>query len=183
MQVIDGYNSNKQGKSKMFDFRLYHLNRPRLLRWRRSRHGGAFVPDAIDRIVIDLLPRKHLVAVDCAGWYFKKFGISTQCIETSNISTLYWPDCSVEYDVDVFMPTYINDDPVLFRNPWFLKYATVDTLVKFIELWCKSVLILEFSTKHIQYNHLKFKLVDIVARLTKLKINETLPNVWIIEKL
>lgn len=178
MQVIDGYRGSNN-RSKMFDFRLYHIARPKILDWRKGR----LILDSVDNHTIRLLPNNRLVAVDCAGWYFKDFGVNVQCIEGNIISKYYCKECSIEHDLSTHKPTYVNDDPILFRHPWFIRYATVDFLVNFLELWCSTILILNFSTRLIQYNHLKFKLIDVVSQKTDLQITEIEKDLWLIKKL
>jgi hypothetical protein len=181
MQIIDGY-SSAVTRSFSFEFRLYHLNRPRVLEWRKARHHNNFKLDTVDQLVIDHLPNRRLVSVDAAGWYFNDFGIKTQCLESSEISKLYYPDCQIEFDLLTHKPTYTNSDPIFFKFPWFLKYISVADLVKFLDLWCESILILNFSTRHIQHNYLKYRLVDLVSDLTTFYITEINQNLWIIKK-
>jgi hypothetical protein len=182
MQIITGYLSNNNQISQMFEFRLYHLNRPRLREWRSSRFNNDFYPDQVDQTALDLLPNNQIVAVDCAGWYFQKFGVDVQCIESSPISKLYFKDCVVEPDLFVHKPTYINSAPILFRYPWFLKYANLENFINFLDIWCSSVLILNFYSKYIQHNYLKYNLLDLVSSRTSLTINVISPELWIIKK-
>jgi hypothetical protein len=180
MQIINGYDSVSQQRNFMLDFRLFHLDRPRILECRRQRHGYQFCPDFVDHFVIDFCKDKKLVAVDCGGWYFEYFGFEVQCFESVDLSKLYNKNCFVEYDLKIHKPTYVNPDPVLLRHPWFLKYATVEQLVAFLELWCDQPLILNFDTKFLQYNHLKFQLADLVQARTNLNIHTVSSKLWLI---
>ena len=182
MQIITGYLSNNNQISQMFEFRLYHLNRPRLREWRKSRFNNNFQLDQVDQTVLNLLPNHRLVAVDCAGWYFQKFGVDVQCIESSPISKLYFKDCVVEPDLFVHKPSYINHDPILFRHPWFLKYTRIENFINFLELWSGSTLILNFYSRYIQHNYLKYDLIDLVSSRTFLNIKVIAPDLWIIKK-
>lgn len=166
----------------MFEFKLYHLNRPRLKEWRKSRFSNKFSPDPVDQLTLNLLPNNRLVALDCAGWYFQDFGVQVQCIESSPISKLYFNDCFIEPDLFVHKPTYTNSDLILVRHPWFLKYAKLEEFINFLNLWCSSTLILNFYSRYIQYNHLKYKLPELVASKTLLNIEVISPDVWIIRK-
>jgi hypothetical protein len=180
MQVINGYDSVAWQRSFMLDFRLFHLDRPRVSAWRKQRYGHEFLPDSVDHFVIDFCKAKRLVAVDCGGWYFENFGFDVQCFESIDLSKLYYKNCHVEYDLSTHKPTYVNPDPVLLRHPWFLKYATVDQLVSFLELWCMQPLILNFDTKFLQYNYLKFRLADLVQERTALNIQQVSSKLWLI---
>ena len=80
MQIINGYSSADDDISKIFKFRLYHLNHPRLANWRRSRHGHQYQLDVVEQYTIEHC-KSTLVAVDCAGWIYNSVGIDTQCIE------------------------------------------------------------------------------------------------------
>jgi hypothetical protein len=79
----------------------------------------------------------------------------------------------------VWRPTYLSKvDPVVFRNPWFLRYATVDQFVAFLETWVQSMTIINFEPKMVQFNYLKFKLVDIVRSKISFEIEEINNNLW-----
>ena len=155
MQVVSGYTDSTH-RSNLFNFRLYHLARPRVKDWRRSRHGGVYLLDPVDLLIMSMTNK--IVAVDWAGWCLEPFSISTQCVESSDISKYYWPNCFVEFDLLVHRPTYINNDLIVVKKPAFLRYATIDTLVKFLELWCTNLLVINLERRYIQHNHLKFKL-------------------------
>jgi hypothetical protein len=180
MQLINGYHSSAH-RSKLFEFRLYHLNKPQVKVWRKLRRGGIYPLDEVDKLAIQLSEQK-LVALDCAGWYFESFGISTQCLESSNIAKLYWPNSMIEPDLLVHKPTYVNNDLVLVKFPHFLRYATLNEFINFLNLWVTKKMILNFSPIHIQHNHLKFKLIDIVKTKTDLNIELIRNNLWVLSR-
>lgn len=179
MQVVSGY-ANEGHRSNIFNFRLYHLSRPRVRDWRRTRHGGVYLLDTVDRLVMNMTDK--IVAVDWAGWCLEPFNISTQCLESSDISKYYWPQCFVEPDLLVHRPTYTNNDLVVVKKPSFLRYATLDTLVNFLELWCTTHMVISLERRHIQHNHLKFKLLDLVKDKTDLTIQEESIDTWVVSR-
>lgn len=181
MQIINGYSSADDDISKIFKFRLYHLNHPRLADWRRSRHGHQYQFDVVEQYTIEHC-KSTLVAVDCAGWIYNSVGIDTQCIESDLISLLYYSDCHIESDLFVHRPTYTNPGVVLFRFPWFLKYSKLDDFINFLELWTESTLLLNFYSRYIQHNYLKYNLLDIVREKTQLNIEAINNDFWKITK-
>lgn len=177
MQVITGYAENSV-RSKMLEFRLYHLNRPAVKLWRKN----CYILDQADKLIIQLAKNQNVVAIDCAGWYLTQYGISVQCIESSNISKLYFPGCLVEPDLMVHRPTYINDAIIFFKFPYFLKYCTIRELVNFLELWCNDIMVLNFDPNYVKHNRLKYKAIDLVRNSTNLNIHEVNKNIWIVRK-
>lgn len=158
------------------------MSRPALRQWRASRHRRTYMPDTTDQIVIDLKPA-DLVAVDCAGWYFNDFGINTVSIESNDLAKLYYPNCYVEYDVLTHRPTYIDQNAlVLLKHPWFLRYATIEQLIDFLNIWTQHCVILNFNPRLIQHNHLKYSLKDIVQVQLDLTIQELSPEIWSIAR-
>jgi hypothetical protein len=180
MQIVKSY-TQAGDVSSIQQLRLFHVGRPRVKAWRQVRHGHQFLANTVDQWILDNINTDAITAVDFAGWYFELFGIKTVCLESSDIAKLYWPQCFVEPDVMTWRPTYISHtDPVVFRNPWFLKYATVDQFIAFLETWAQSLTILEFEPRLVQHNHLKFKLLDLVASKTALDVKEITNTLWTI---
>jgi hypothetical protein len=177
MQVISGY-LDVTTRSTMLEFRLYHLNRPAVKAWRKK----CYQLDDADNLVIRLAKNQQVVAIDCAGWYLDQFGMNVQCVESSDISKLYFSNCAVEPDLMTHRPTYIHDAIVLFKFPYFLRYCTVAELVDFLELWCKDIMVLNFNPTFIKHNRLKYKAVDLVKKSTNLRITEVNKNLWLIKK-
>lgn len=180
MQIIRGY-SDIPARSNLLNFRLFHLDNPHIKKWRGIRHGRPYQLDLADNLAISL-SNGNIVAVDCAGWYLEHFNTNVQCFESSSISKLYYPLCFVEPDLFVHKPTYANDHLVLVKFPHFLKYSSIDNFVSFLELWCSNKMILNFSEIHIQHNHLKYNLLDIIKVKTNLMIEKVQPNLWVITK-
>jgi hypothetical protein len=181
MQIVSGYNTDFGPIRLIQQFRLYHLSRPSVKKWRATRRGVPYQLDAADQWVLDNLQDKRLVAVDCAGWYFEKFNIRTTCLESELISKQYFPDCYVEPDILTHRPTYIPDNEmVVFKYPWFLKYATLDQFVDFLTTWVKSKTVLNFNPIFIQHNHLKFSLVSLVTHRVNLDIQQINEQLWIV---
>ena len=161
---------------------MFHLSRPHIRAWRRTRHGHKFQLDYVDRWILNNVNSNNVIAVDFAGWYLEMFGIKTVCLESNEIAKLYWPECYVEPDIMTWRPTYISEsDPVIFRNPWFLRYATMDQFVAFLETWVCAKTILNFDPTLIQHNHLKFKLVDLIRPRVEHNINVINEKLWTIE--
>jgi hypothetical protein len=181
MQIIKSYTHAGSINARQ-QLRLYHFTRPRLQQWRRTRHGQDFQPDQIDQWILNNVNSDHVVAVDFAGWYLELFGIKTICLESSNIAKLYWTPCYVEPDIMTWRPTYISEsDTVIFRNPGFLRYATVDQFVAFLELWVKSTTVLNFNPVFIQHNHLKFRLIDLIKQRVPYNIDVITEKLWVIK--
>jgi hypothetical protein len=180
MQVVTSYLD--QGPVRLIQqLRLYHLSRPNLKRWRQIRHGKTYSLDGTDRWILNNLTDKNLVLVDCAGWYFEQFGITTTCLESDEIAKHYWPACYVEPDIFTHRPTYISTEhPVVFKYSWFLKYATVDQFVNFLHIWVKSTTIINFDPMFIQHNHLKYSLIDIIKPMTKFNIQVINNRLWVV---
>lgn len=176
MQVINSYLDNIRFIQQL---RLYHLSRPKLKQWRKSRHTGFCNLDYVDRWILNNLPVKNLTMVDCAGWYFEQHGVSTTCLESDAISQFYWPSCYVEPDIFTHRPTYISEsDPAVFIYPWFLKYATIDQFVNFLKVWVKSTTVINFQPGLVQHNHLKYQLIDLVRPLVPFKIQTINNYLW-----
>jgi hypothetical protein len=178
MQIIKSY---AQAGDITFGqrLRLFHLSRPKVKVWRQTRHGHKYALDAVDRWLLDNIDSINITAVDFAGWYLEQYGLQTTCLESDEIAKLYWPNCYTEPDVMVWRPTYISKvNPVVFRNPWFLRYATVDQFVAFLETWVQSMTIINFEPKMVQFNYLKFKLLDIVRSKISFEIEEINNNLW-----
>lgn len=184
MQVINSYLDKNLGTIRTIQkFRLYHLSRPSLKILRQHRNSTVYPYDRVDQLAINIAKdaNNKLTAVDCAGWYFERSKIDVTCLESDEIAKHYYASCFVEPDVLTFRPTYISEsDPVLFKYPWYLKYATLDEFVNFLQTWVKSTTLLEFNPTYIQHNHLKYKLIDIVRSSTNLSITVPFANVWII---
>jgi hypothetical protein len=139
-----------------------------------------FKVDAVDQWVLNNLS-SSITMVDCAGWYLEEFGITTTCLESDPIAQHYWPSCYVEPDVFTHRPTYIsNQHPVIFKNSWFLKYATISQFVNFLNIWVKSLTVVCFNPIYIQHNHLKYKLIDIVRPMIPYNIQTIDYQTWII---
>jgi hypothetical protein len=181
MQIITGY-SVDHSLSNIFKFRLFHLNHPRLKYWRSCQHNKIYHPDAVEQLVIDTVPSKQLVTVDCAGWTMSEFDFKVQCFESDPIACYYYPKCHVEPDLFTHRPTYTQECAVLVRYPWFLKYSKIPDLVNFLELWTTSSMILNFYEQFVQHNYLKYQLIDLVQECTALNIQKITTDLWLIEK-
>jgi len=179
MQIVSGYSTDFGPIRLIQQFRLYHLSRPAVKKWRAVRHGIPYQPDLADQWILDNLQDNQLVAVDCAGWYFEEFNISTTCLESEPLSKQYFSKCHVEPDIFTHRPTYIpNNQMVVFKYPWFLKYATLDQFVNFLNIWVKSTTVINFNPILIQHNHLKFNLQDLVKDLVKVDIQIINKQLW-----
>lgn len=182
MQVISGYDRSYSIRFVQ-RLRLYHLTRPSVKKWRDCRHGKKYETDTFDRWVLDSLKPKKLTAVDCAGWYFNDLGIPTHCIESDEIAKYYHVDCNIEPDLFTHRPTYIDSDSqILFKNPWFLRYARLEDFQFFLDVWATSDIVLNFDPKYVQHNHLKYRLIDIVNPTKNLDIQEIDKNLWLLQK-
>jgi len=180
MQIVSGYNTDFGPIRLIQQFRLYHLSRPAVKKWRAIRQGIPYQVDATDRWILDNLQDTKLVAVDFAGWYFQEFNIKTTCLESEPLSKKYFPECYVEPDIFTHRPTYIPvNEMVVFKYPWFLKYATLTQFVDFLNTWVKSSTVLNFNPMLIQHNHLKFSLETLVKRQVDLNIQKINAQLWI----
>lgn len=180
MQVVTAYSTQSQIRF-IQQLRLYHLSRSNLKQWRQTRHGKIYPLDSIDKWILTNLTDKNLVLVDCAGWYFEQFDITTVCLESDNIAKHYWPTYYVEPDIFTHRPTYIPEQcTVVFKFPWFLKYATVEQFVMFLNTWVKSTTIINFHSMFVQHNHLKYSLIDIVKPLVKFNIRVINDQLWVV---
>ena len=175
MQIIQGYGDTKK-RSTLLEFRLYHMNRPSVIPWRKK----SYKLDKADKLALEL--STNILSLDSAAWYLEDHNATVQCLESNNISKLYYPKCFVEYDLFVHRPTYASDGLVLCKNPYFLKYCKIEEFVNFIELWCRGTMVLNFQPIYVQHNHLKFKLLDIVQIQTRLRITEVDKNIWVITR-
>jgi hypothetical protein len=180
MQVITSYSDF--GHIRFIqNLRLYHLSRPSIKQWRQTRHNKTYSLDNTDRWILNNLTDKNLVLVDCAGWYFEQFGITTTCLESDRIAKFYWPACYVEPDIFTHRPTYIPTQyPVIFKYSWFLKYATVEQFVKFLHTWVKSTTVINFNPMLIQHNHLKYSLIDIIKPMIPIDIKVINDRLWVV---
>ena len=181
MQIINGY-STDHSLENIFQFRLFHMNHPRIKSWRASRHTNNYEPDQVEQFVIDTVPSKELVAVDCAGWTLEKFGFEVQCFESNPLALKYYSTCYIEPDLFTHRPTYANPHCVFSRVPWYLKYSTTADLVNYLEIWCQQTMILNFYERYVQHNYLKYDLLNIVQTLTDLQIQRIYPDVWHIQR-
>jgi hypothetical protein len=180
MQVITGYQQSLQIRN-IQKFRLYHFNRPVVKKWRKSRHTGKFILDEVDQWIVKNYQHNFLIAVDCAGWYFNDHGVNTICLEGDPISQLYCPDVHLEPDIFTHRPDYLDQDhAVLFKFPWFLRYAKLPAFLNFLNIWTTSTMILNFDPLFVQHNHLKFNLKDLVEDNTCFKIQQNNKNLWIV---
>jgi hypothetical protein len=181
MQIVTSYPQSEDSIKLVQQFRLYHLSNSWLKKWRQARHNKSLPFDKFDNVVLSLIDNNQLTVVDSAGWYFGHAGIKVTCLESTKIAKCYYPDCNIEYDVMTHRPTYISDQNIVFfKFPWFLKYATFDCFINFLNIWVKSVTIIAFNPILIQHNHLKFKLIDLVKNHTLFNITEVNDNLWII---
>jgi hypothetical protein len=181
MQTVTGYHIDHGPIRLIQQFRLYHLSRPAVKKWRACRHGIPYNPDTTDHWILDNLQENKLIAVDCAGWYFREFNIDTLCLESDQLSNQYFPGCYVEPDIFTHRPTYIpNNQMVVFKFPWFLKYATLDQFVNFLNIWVQSVTVINFYPIHIQHNHLKYSLDMLIKNQTTLNIQVVNPTLWVV---
>jgi len=178
MQIIKSY-STAGSLSRTQQFRLFHIARPSVSLWRKTKFGSAFPLDNIDIWITNNITNKNITVVDFAGWYLQDFGFNTTCIESDIIAKQYYHDCLIESDIAEHRPAYISDsDPIILRHPASLKYKSVNDFVHFLNTWTKSLLVLNFNPRLILHNHLKFKLIDLVKQKTNLHIQEVLPIVW-----
>jgi hypothetical protein len=181
MQVVPGYNTDFGPIRLIQQFRLYHLSRPAVKKWRAVRHGIPYKLDLTDQWILDNVTNSKLVAVDCAGWYFQEFNINTTCLESDMLSNQYFSGCHIEPDIFTHRPTYIpSDEMVVFKFPWFLKYATLTQFVNFLNQWVKSVTVINFYPILIQHNHLKFTLDTLVKEQIDLNIKIINPTLWVV---
>jgi hypothetical protein len=179
MHTVAGYNTNHGAIRLIQQFRLYHLSRPAVKKWRSVRRGTPYQLDATDQWILDNLQDNKLVAVDCAGWYFREFDINTICLESEPLSKHYFSECYVEPDIFTHRPSYIpNDQMVVFKYPWFLKYAELDQFVNFLNIWVQSTTVLNFNPVLIQHNHLKFSLKDLVKDQVNLNLQVINNQLW-----
>lgn len=183
MQIIKSYKDT--GQLRLVQrLRLYHLDRPKLRLIRRHRHRRNEFPfDTLDRWVIGLAndSGRSITAVDFAGWYLKTKNLQVTCLESTDLARFYHADCHVEPDIMTWRPTYINhEDIVVFRHPWFLRYASLKDFVDFLKTWVKSTTVLELDIIRIQHNHLKHRLIDLVRSQVDLQIRPWSDSVWII---
>ena len=178
MQIVESYSN--QGRIRFIQqLRLYHLSRRNLKQWRQTRHGKLYSIDRTDQWILNNLSDTNLVLVDCAGWYFEQFGITTTCLESDSIAKYYWPACHIEPDIFTHRPTYISDQhPVVFKYPWFLKYATVDQFRTFLNIWVKSTTVINFEPMFVQHNHLKYNLIDIIRSKVNFNIQVINRQLW-----
>ncbi len=158
------------------------MNHSRIKDWRKSRYQKNFKPDDIEKLVIDTVSQKQIVALDCAGWILNQFGFEVQSFESDPIAQLYDSNCCIEPDLFYHRPTYTKKWPVLARYPWYLKYSKVPDFVNFLELWTQSLMILNFSERYVQHNHLKYQLIDVVRPLTSLHVEKITNDVWLIKR-
>jgi hypothetical protein len=180
MQIVSGYSTDLGTIRLIQQVRLYQLARPAVKKWRAIRRGIPYRMDATDQWILNNLQDTKLVAVDFAGWYFQEFNIKTTCLESELLSKRYFPECYVEPDIFTHRPTYIPDNEmVVFKYPWFLKYATLDQFVNFLNIWVKSNTVLNFNPILIQHNHLKFSLETLVKRRVNLNIQKINAQLWV----
>ena len=180
MQVVSSYLEHSDVRL-IQQLRLYHTSRPHLRNWRQTRHGKSYQIDNTDKWILYNIPDKNLTMVDCAGWYFEQFGKTTTCLESDKIAKCYWPACYVEPDIFTHRPTYISDhNPVVFKFSWFLKYATVDQFVAFLNTWVKSTTVINFYPICIQHNHLKYSLIELIKPMVPLNIQVIHNHLWVV---
>lgn len=180
MQIVKSYSSQSSNIRLIQQLRLYHLSRPGLQQWRKIRHGHSYQLDLVDRWIIDQ-KWKNLIAVDFAGWYFNNYGINTVCLESNSLSIHYWPACWVEPDIITHRPDYLpGDTPVVFKYPWFLKYATQDQFLQFLNTWVQGITLINFDPRFVQHNHLKYNLLDLVRPHTSFSIHEINSKLWMV---
>lgn len=181
MQIVSSYKDDLGVIRLVQQVRLYNISNPWIRSWRRARHNHSLPFDLVDKVVLDCASNNSLTVVDGSGQYFEKAGIKVTCIESSAIAKLYNPNCIIEPDAFTHRPTYVpEDDVILFKYPWFLKYALLDDFIDFLTMWVKSTTIIAFSSIHIQHNHLKYRLIDIVQSRVNFSIKEVNNNLWII---
>jgi hypothetical protein len=179
MHIVAGYSTDHGSIRLIQQFRLYHLSRPAVKKWRAVRHGTPYQLDDTDQWILNNLQDDKLVAVDCAGWYFQEWNINTICLESELLSKRYFSECYVEPDIFIHRPTYIpNDQMVVFKYPWFLKYARLDQFINFLNIWVQSTTVLNFNPRFIQHNHLKFSLLDLVKDQVNLDIQVINNQLW-----
>lgn len=164
--------------------RLYYLDRPKVRLWRQNqRTGSQLLFDALDEMVIAHAKQTtgQITAVDFGGWYLNDAGIQTRCLESNDISRWHQASCIIEYDLKTWRPTYVSQgDLIVFRYPWFLKYASLRELLDFFDVWVTSPVLIEFQPRYIQHNHLKYCLLDIVRSQTDLQITSWSPTAWLL---
>ena len=181
MQIVDSYSGKLGNIRSIQQLRLYHLSRPALRQWRKTRHGHIYQLDSVDQWIINQ-EWKNLIAVDFAGWYFKDFGLDVVCLESDRLSKHYWPNSWIEPDIMTHRPDYLPDrTPVIFKYPWFLKYTTQDQFIKFLNIWVQGITLINFDPVFVQHNHLKYNLLDLIQLRTVFKIQEINSKLWMIE--
>ena len=179
MSIVKSYSDINSDIRTIQKFRLYYLDRPAIKYWRATRHGRAYPLDYVDRWIISKYNK--ITAIDFGGWYLNNFGVDTVCVESSNLSKMYHPNCYVEFDLLEHKPTYIPQDRiVVFKNPWFFKYLELDNFIKFLKVWEDTQLVLNFNPIYIQHNHLKYKLENLISAKISANINVINKNLWTI---
>ena len=180
MQVVDSYRSAGE-ISNTQRLRLFHVLRPSIQKWRKTRFGKPYEKDYIDNWICNNLQNKNITVIDFGGWYLELFGYRTTCIESDSIAKQYWSNCYIESDLLINKPKYISEnETVIFRNPNFLRYATYDSFINFLKVWSNSNIILNFDTRLVQHNYLKYRLLDLVTSNIDLNVKELQSDLWVI---
>jgi hypothetical protein len=164
--------------------RLYYLDRPKVRLWRQRRHQKSLpLFDSLDNMIIDYAKQTtgKITAIDFGGWYLQQEGIGVTCVESNDISKWHYNQCMIEYDLKTWRPTYVSQtDLVVFKYPWFLKYALLEELIVFFSIWITSPVLIEFQPRYIQHNHLKYNLLDLVKSQRNYEITLWSPLAWFI---
>lgn len=173
MQVITGYQDH--AVSPRHELRLYHATRPKIRAWRRSQVRL----DAVDRLILDTIKDQPAWAVDFAGWYLETWGAQIQCLESSDLSRRYWPQCRVEPDLACHRPSYVETTQwSVFKQPSWLRYMTLEQFVIFLQVWSTGPMLLNFEPVLIQHNHLKHDLLTLVEPRVPARVQRLHRTVW-----
>jgi hypothetical protein len=159
--VVDNYDCLPI--SRLQAVRLYYQARPLLQYWHAQRRQRT-PSKLLDIDLIDHELDQNYIAVDCAGWYFANSTRNCTAIELHSQSKQYWHNLHFEYDYLTWRPSYLPAQPVLAYYSEYFKYCTLDDFLTFCNIWSQknSKLIVGVDPSKIQFNYLKFDLVDVV---------------------
>jgi hypothetical protein len=171
--------------NRLQQIRLYYQARPLLQLWHAARRKKTVdIPVDIDLINQEL--DQNYIAVDCAGWYFSNSTRHCTAIELHNHSSKYWHNIHFEYDYLTWRPDYLHSGPVLAYYSEYFKYSTMDDFVHFCNIWSmnNSKLIVGVDPSKIQFNYLKFNLVELLQqKISTVSVRVLGPQLFVITRL
>jgi hypothetical protein len=147
MQIIDSHNDLNH--SKIYQLRLFYLQRP-LLSYRKRPESSPIWKD-----ILDFSKDKEVCFIDSAGWIFP----IKSCIVESNFWSRKWDRSAKIFD---YTKKSSEHPRVIAYAPALLRYCTLDTFNRFLDLWVSNELLLYFDKRLIQHNYLKFNLRDLI---------------------